>query len=385
MGCFNKIGFISSLPIFSGDETTLVFMIPNKYSDNKHGGVCYSTDLYEPAFLPIFGEYDDYGRIDNVKMTDSVKFIQNFFGIDIDTIIHEVDDNSVGRGGVNQCSAIKNQDFYTKLTFGLELTKVYEKMSSYKRLAYESDYNVDFWIEKLGFQKIENNSVSEKYKNTWQHSDLSGFHYHSDGTFGHLFNISTGKEHSTSTYHPKDLDEEMSKLSKTYKSKITKEDKNLCSIDLSIIHSKLAIDQYEKKLTGDPEEDFRLSIYGVSRYKGYENITTYLKRCHIDGTLYDFDSRRQPKELLKSVNNKEISDFIRFLNVLSDLNAKFQPSNYGGQEQNLKLHLEMIRCYRESITDRMSYWNEDGYYDEVLADLKSDDRDDKIVELLKHD
>lgn len=85
MGCFNKIGFISSLPIFSGDETTLIFMIPNKYYSDKHGGVCYSTDLYEPIFLPIFGEYDDYGRIEYVKMTDSVKFIQNFFGIDINT------------------------------------------------------------------------------------------------------------------------------------------------------------------------------------------------------------------------------------------------------------------------------------------------------------
>jgi hypothetical protein len=385
MGSFNKIGFISSLPIFSGDEATLVFMIPNKYSDNKHSGVCYSTDLYEPAFLPIFGEYDDYGRIENVKMTDSVKFIENFFGIDIDTIIHEVDDNSVGRGD-KKCSATKNVEIYKKLTFGLELTKVYNKMSTYKRLAYYEDYNTEFWLDKLGFKQIEDNK-DQRYKYTWEHSELSGFQYHSDGSFGHLFNLHTNKEHTSSAYpayHPKDLDDEMSSLSKTYKSKITEDDKNLCSIDLSIIHSKLAIEQFEKKLTGDPKEDFRLSLYGVSRYKGYENITSYLKRCHIDGSSYDFDSRRQPKELLNSVNPKEIADFVRFFSSLSELNGKFQPSNYGSQDQNLKLHLEMIRCYRESITERMSYWNEDGYYDEVLADLKSDDRDDKIVELL-HD
>jgi hypothetical protein len=68
MGSFNKIGFISSLPIMYGDETTLVFMLPNKYNDNKHSGVCYSTDWYEPAFLPLFGRYDDYGRIEDVEV-----------------------------------------------------------------------------------------------------------------------------------------------------------------------------------------------------------------------------------------------------------------------------------------------------------------------------
>ena len=39
MGSFNKQGSISSLPICSGDETTLIFLKPNKYCDSKQGGV----------------------------------------------------------------------------------------------------------------------------------------------------------------------------------------------------------------------------------------------------------------------------------------------------------------------------------------------------------
>jgi hypothetical protein len=80
MGSFNKIGFISSLPIMYGDETTLVFMMPNKYVTDKHSGVCNLTDFYEPAFLPIFGKYNDYGTIEDVQMTKSVEFIEKFFG-----------------------------------------------------------------------------------------------------------------------------------------------------------------------------------------------------------------------------------------------------------------------------------------------------------------
>jgi len=45
MGSFNKIGFISSLPITAGDETTLIFLKPNKYAEK--GGITYSTDWYE--------------------------------------------------------------------------------------------------------------------------------------------------------------------------------------------------------------------------------------------------------------------------------------------------------------------------------------------------
>ena len=73
MGNSGKIGMISSLPISAGDETTLVFLKPNKYSDNKSGGITYSTDWYEPIFPPIFGEYDDYGKIESVKIIEVSK------------------------------------------------------------------------------------------------------------------------------------------------------------------------------------------------------------------------------------------------------------------------------------------------------------------------
>ena len=160
MGSFNKIGFISSLPIMYGDETTLVFMLPNKYNDNKHSGVCYSTDWYEQAFLPLFGRYDDYGRIEDVEVTKGVEFIENFFGVDIGIMINEVDDNSVGRVD-KKCSATKNKEIYERLTFGLELTKVYKKMASVKIIAYNQDRNTEFWLNKFGFHQIENNTVSD--------------------------------------------------------------------------------------------------------------------------------------------------------------------------------------------------------------------------------
>jgi hypothetical protein len=381
MGSFNKIGFISSLPIMYGDETTLVFMLPNKYNDNKHSGVCYSTDWYEPAFLPLFGRYDDYGRIEDVEVTKGLEFIENFFGVDIGIMINEVDDNSVGRGD-KKCSATKSKEIYERLTFGLELTKVYKKMASVKIIAYNQDRNTEFWLNKFGFHQIENNTVSYRYKYTWVHPELpADLQFHSDRNGGHLFNLSTGKEQGYA-FSPSYLEEELVKIP-TYKSKLTEEDKQLCSIDLSILHTKLAIEEYEKSKTGDPKEDFRMSIMGTPTYKGYPNITNYLNRCHIDGMSYVHDSRNQPKELLNTVSEKEVADFIRFFSTVSTLNGKFQPSNYGNQDQDLKLHLEMVKCYRSCIIDSMSkYDHYDGQYDNYISEFKADNRDDKIMDIL---
>lgn len=131
MGCFNKIGMISSLPIEINDETVLVFMQKNKYADTENkGGVVYPHDWFVPTFLPIFGTYDDYGRIENIQDSPVIKYIEEFFGKDIEKIIDEVDDISVGRGNSDEIKSEKNNELYQNLTFGLELKSVYDKLSS---------------------------------------------------------------------------------------------------------------------------------------------------------------------------------------------------------------------------------------------------------------
>ena len=51
MGSFNKIGFLSSLPIEYGDETCLIFLSKNPTSSKAEciGGICDHTDVkYQP-------------------------------------------------------------------------------------------------------------------------------------------------------------------------------------------------------------------------------------------------------------------------------------------------------------------------------------------------
>ena len=71
MGCFNKIGFVSNLPITAGDKTVLIFTTVGKYRKSEIGGVTSSDDAYTPTLLPIFGEYDDYGKIECIVSSKS--------------------------------------------------------------------------------------------------------------------------------------------------------------------------------------------------------------------------------------------------------------------------------------------------------------------------
>jgi hypothetical protein len=60
---------ISNLPIISGDKIKLVFL-QKGYNDNDvigQSGYAYSTGILCPAFLPITGEYNDYGNIENIE------------------------------------------------------------------------------------------------------------------------------------------------------------------------------------------------------------------------------------------------------------------------------------------------------------------------------
>lgn len=46
-----------------GENAVLVFLAIEK----SKGYGCYSTDFAKPVGLPIFGEYDDYGRVVSIK------------------------------------------------------------------------------------------------------------------------------------------------------------------------------------------------------------------------------------------------------------------------------------------------------------------------------
>lgn len=61
MGCWNETCMLTHLPIEEGEDTVCVF-IAQQPGDKD---TIHSDAIYAPISLPLFGEYDDYGRLEN--------------------------------------------------------------------------------------------------------------------------------------------------------------------------------------------------------------------------------------------------------------------------------------------------------------------------------
>lgn len=78
MGSFNTRGFLSNTTIMRGDE---IVAFVCKFDNKKSGRYFYHPfDAYVPIMLPVYGRYNDYGRIDNIVEDDNYKWIKEHIG-----------------------------------------------------------------------------------------------------------------------------------------------------------------------------------------------------------------------------------------------------------------------------------------------------------------
>lgn len=85
MGCFNHKGNFSQLPIAYGDR--IVIMVG--FSELKRGDDTFSPGCsFVPISVPIRGEYNDYGGIENVDRTPAIEVLEKYFGMNVETIVN---------------------------------------------------------------------------------------------------------------------------------------------------------------------------------------------------------------------------------------------------------------------------------------------------------
>ena len=88
MGCWNGTCMISNLPIISGEKIKLVLLQVGYDGGSIIGksGYVYSNGMMAPAFLPLNGDYNDYGSIENVEEDWNYKIIESFLKSKFGTI-----------------------------------------------------------------------------------------------------------------------------------------------------------------------------------------------------------------------------------------------------------------------------------------------------------
>ena len=67
MGCWNATCNISHLPIRHSERIVVIPLISTAFPKNTN--TCYVSDNFQQMALPIRGEYNDYGGIENIEIS----------------------------------------------------------------------------------------------------------------------------------------------------------------------------------------------------------------------------------------------------------------------------------------------------------------------------
>ena len=92
MGSFNVACSISRISIGRGDKVVFIPLVASTTNKNNmlsipRQFVVNPNDFFNPLCLPIRGEYNDYGNIENVIRDDNLDLIENFLGFSIEELI----------------------------------------------------------------------------------------------------------------------------------------------------------------------------------------------------------------------------------------------------------------------------------------------------------
>lgn len=66
MGCWNETCMMTHLPIFYGEPAAVVLIAERP----APGSMVYADGTFAPVSLPILGNYDDYGRLEDIEYDD---------------------------------------------------------------------------------------------------------------------------------------------------------------------------------------------------------------------------------------------------------------------------------------------------------------------------
>lgn len=97
MGCFDCNGGISKLPIRYGDKCILFIGVVPKYAEMNDAMSFGAGFKFTPITLPIFGEYDDYGRIENIRRDKNIDLIEKLSEATIEDLINAIDNIMANR------------------------------------------------------------------------------------------------------------------------------------------------------------------------------------------------------------------------------------------------------------------------------------------------
>lgn len=189
MGSWSVYCGISKIAITANQECVL---IPLKKNSNAVG-----YGKYVVATLPIFGNYDDYGGLEDIVRDENTALIEEHFNCTIDEFTNFFTRGCIDKDDVSE--ELSNNEELKEWTFMFVDKKVYDFMSTNIENGYDGRGHLPFGnksiLELIGFKFIKEDISLGRYKYVWEFDNVEFF---SDDTW---LNCDKGSVHNfTGTY-----------------------------------------------------------------------------------------------------------------------------------------------------------------------------------------
>lgn len=346
MGCWSVACGVSNIAITAGNKCVL---LPLRKNEGDYG---YFE--YIPAMLPIFGEYDDYGGIENIEKNINTELIEKVTGVTIEDFCTFLVDGkyTYDRSEAGEVrDKINNPELMDKLRFMWMDRKVYDFMTSnIQGNTLMGGIGFPFILRSLKFERDKDSDKQEgRYKKAWvregkrvytdgqwmQFEDGSQL-YHIDakdyekGNISYHFNLTEEElaleESSVFSFHEGMNDEEANK--------------NLLRVLTGrnytierVIDYSLMLDKYKKEgnlaLIEMCEEMIKSSVDSMNIFhKEYcDNISVFKKGLAEIGNLYQnlhpMSGNFRPHELYLTPQCGEYRDHQVILDKFSEINQSY--------------------------------------------------------------
>lgn len=189
MGCFNHKGNFSNLPITYGDRIVVIVGVrPTSKAFGQELDNFSPGHSFVPISVPIRGEYNDYGGIENIDRTPAIDVLEKFFGMETTKLVDLAertccgcedqmkDENMIAK---EVLKTILNHSGYSDteltLTYIMEHEKIFDHIVSIANPKKKDRY---FWripheyIEALGYRKNPLGTYKGYEVIEWTHETL---------------------------------------------------------------------------------------------------------------------------------------------------------------------------------------------------------------------
>jgi len=217
MGCFNVSCVMSGISMYC-DKAVLIPLIQAEYPKDitdLTGAYTVSNDgeqiFYEVMTLPIYGELNSYGALEDFERNSNTKILEKYFGRTIEEIAdmssnawrEDTKDNE-GEIKLPKVGSFVKRSIYD--AFG-SVENSFDESGDMMNV-YKDSYLDTATLNLLGFKYIRDDK-RERYNQLFIHPDYPGFYGWSDGTWT---NFEFEGKTLQYVYHPDTLHEEMVKI-----------------------------------------------------------------------------------------------------------------------------------------------------------------------------